>query len=204
MSVRVMSWVWEHSPAAGTDLLVLLAIADNADDSGGNAWPSIATLGRKCRISPRTVQRSIRKLELDGLLQVDEQGGRGGSNRYRLVIDTPRQSVTPVKLTPRQNDTGDTSDTPPLTPVSPEPSLNRPSTPQPPASGGRDHCSRHTRHRKACDDCVAAASALTAKPAWCGTCDERTRLRDRVCNGNGDVVVERCPNCHPTSQRSSA
>jgi hypothetical protein len=39
MSVKVMSWVWDHSRAEGTDRLVLLAIADSAEHDGSDAWP---------------------------------------------------------------------------------------------------------------------------------------------------------------------
>lgn len=41
-----MTWVWDQSTTAGNERLVLLAIADTADDHGGNAWPSIWTCGR--------------------------------------------------------------------------------------------------------------------------------------------------------------
>ena len=57
MSLRVMNWVWEHSTAKGSELLLLLDIADAADDQGRNAFPSISTLAAKTRMSRRTVQR---------------------------------------------------------------------------------------------------------------------------------------------------
>ena len=41
-----MTWVGDHSPVGGNERLVLLAIADCANDEGGDAWPSIATLAR--------------------------------------------------------------------------------------------------------------------------------------------------------------
>ncbi|MGH3993304.1 MAG: helix-turn-helix domain-containing protein, partial [Pseudonocardiaceae bacterium] len=81
MSLKAMTWVWDHSPAAGTELLVLLAIADNADDTGANAYPSTDTLARKTRLDTRTVQRVIRRLEKDGHVVVDRGGGRA-ANRY--------------------------------------------------------------------------------------------------------------------------
>ena len=40
MSVRTMARVWEFSSHAGTDLLMLLALADFADDDG-NAYPAV-------------------------------------------------------------------------------------------------------------------------------------------------------------------
>ena len=75
MSVRVQSAVWEHSRATGNALLVLLKIADNCDDDGRNAWPSLPNLARYCRCSVSTVQRSIRELESLGELVVVHRGG---------------------------------------------------------------------------------------------------------------------------------
>ena len=94
MSVKFSSRVWEFSHSTGTDRLVLLALADNADDNG-ECWPSIRHLARKCRIDTRTVQRHIRSLELLGEVRVIVGGGRsrmaGGtrSNRYQIVIHIP-------------------------------------------------------------------------------------------------------------------
>lgn len=91
MSVKVMSWVMESSRAAGSDRLVLLAIADCADDEGRNAWPSIPTIAAKARVSTRTVHRSIESLlELGELRRIRGGGrmGRGGcSNAYEVVTD---------------------------------------------------------------------------------------------------------------------
>jgi len=85
------------------DRLVLLAIADSADDSGANAWPSIDTLTKKCRVGVRTIQRSIASLVEMGELQVEYNAGRNGVNVY-TVITTPSDRH-PVNLTPRQDDT---------------------------------------------------------------------------------------------------
>lgn len=134
MSVKVMSWVWEHSKADGASLLVLLAIADMASDDGGNSWPSVATLATKARCSERTVQRCLRTLVEAGEMAVQWNAGRKGSNLYRVLMEPdPRQSDTPPDChpsdttTPCQPDTGDTQGQEGVTPVSPEPSLNHPS-----------------------------------------------------------------------------
>lgn len=86
MSVKVMTWVWEHSPVAGNERLVLLAIADNADDAGSNAWPSVRTLAHKTRLDARTVQRVVRRLCEGGHLKVTPSAGRGGANLYQVVM----------------------------------------------------------------------------------------------------------------------
>lgn len=89
----MMSQVWELKLPA-KDKLVLLAIADCANDEG-LAWPSIATLSRKCGCDPRTIQRHLRALETAKLIETEEIVGKG--NRY---IVTPRQVATPGKKSP--------------------------------------------------------------------------------------------------------
>jgi hypothetical protein len=86
-----MTWVWDHAEVAGTELLLLLAIADHADDHGGNAWPSIATLAAKTRLDPRTVRRVITRLEAAGHLVVTRRAGRSQTNRYALVMTAPTE-----------------------------------------------------------------------------------------------------------------
>ncbi|MGH3433096.1 MAG: helix-turn-helix domain-containing protein [Thermocrispum sp.] len=92
MSIKVMNWVWEHSQAAGTELLMLLAIADHADDDGRNAWPSRARLAAKTRLDERTVRRVIKRLEKAGLLRIVRGHGRTNSNRYTVVTDAATES----------------------------------------------------------------------------------------------------------------
>lgn len=82
MSIKVSSWLWENSQASGSRLLLLLAIADFADDNG-LAWPSLATLEAKTRVPRRTVQRMISELEELGMLSVKRGDGRH-SSRYRV------------------------------------------------------------------------------------------------------------------------
>lgn len=145
-----MSRVWEISGQSGGALIVLLAIADFADDAG-IAFPSIGTLARKARLSPRQVQRVVAALVAEGELWIEPGRGRQGSHLYRVVVGTPRQNVTPDTMSPRQNVTPDKM--PPagrrprrkgvtpvtqagVTPVSYKPSYREPSgtdTPLPPA-----------------------------------------------------------------------
>lgn len=62
MSVEATRAVWRFSQSTGTARLVLLAIADNADE-GGLAWPGHETLAEKCKVSRRTVIDNIDRLE---------------------------------------------------------------------------------------------------------------------------------------------
>lgn len=85
MSVKVSSAVWESSRHKGSALLVLLAIADYAHPDGSNAFPSLVTLARKTRLSPRQVRRIIHeKLVPSGELSVEERPGT--SNTMTVVV----------------------------------------------------------------------------------------------------------------------
>lgn len=104
MSIRVMQWVWDHSEAKHTDRLVLLAIADCASDDGTKAWPSVATMAQKCRISIRATQTAVRHLIRGGLIAVEDQTGPRGTNRYTVVmtnICTPADIELPVSAPPQ-------------------------------------------------------------------------------------------------------
>lgn len=84
MSVRVMAAVWSNGPTDSSQRFVLLALADNASDDGGNAYPSIAELARKCALSERTVIRALDALIESGYLL--RQRRRNTSNVYQIVL----------------------------------------------------------------------------------------------------------------------
>ncbi len=96
MAVRVMHWVWEHAAEVqGNDLLVLLALADWANDDG-ICWPSIPRLATKARVSVRTAQYIVQRLEARGYVSIERGGGRRHPNHYRvhpphgLMAQTPQ------------------------------------------------------------------------------------------------------------------
>ncbi|HET6908883.1 MAG TPA: helix-turn-helix domain-containing protein [Mycobacteriales bacterium] len=89
MSMLVHNWVMNTDRRArANDLLVLLAVADEADDDG-YAYPSFRTLAAKARIDKGTVPDVVRRLERSGHLLVNrpERQGRGHYNRYIVVMD---------------------------------------------------------------------------------------------------------------------
>lgn len=107
MSNRVLNYVFDESPATGNDRLVLFAIADEADDDGTNAYPSIDRIARKSRVNKRTVMRCLQRLEETGELVVHrpETRGRGHHNTYRVVM-RKGDTVSPSE-TARNGDTSD-------------------------------------------------------------------------------------------------
>jgi len=72
VSVRAVSLVWERSRAKGSELLVLLAIADYAHDDGRDAWPSEQTLAAKSRMTDRQVRNVLRRLEAEGEIVIEK------------------------------------------------------------------------------------------------------------------------------------
>lgn len=122
MSIRIMSQVWESGPEDRGELLVMLALADFADDRG-RCWPSIATIAKRARMTTRSAQRILRKLQDDGAVKISTGSARHGCNEYVL---TPDARVTPDTMSPLTpvSPPPDARVTPPLTPASPEPSLN--------------------------------------------------------------------------------
>ena len=85
MSIAVMDRVWRHSKARQGDLLVMLAIADFANDDG-EAWPSVGTLAKKSRLSEREIQYALRRMEQSGELGTLPNKGPRGCNLYKIVV----------------------------------------------------------------------------------------------------------------------
>lgn len=100
----MLTRVWKRSSQKGGALLVLLAIADYADDRG-EAYPSIGTLQAKSRLSERSVQAALGRLVAAGELAIQPQGGPHRVNLYRVLVTSdaadsaPRTNGTPQKTT---------------------------------------------------------------------------------------------------------
>jgi hypothetical protein len=101
MSTEALTWVWKHSKARGIDRLVLVAIADSANDGDTmRAWLRVKSIAEKAAVSERTVQRSVRELVGIGELVVEQQGaarGDAAASKYRMTMQAGDgcQAVTP-------------------------------------------------------------------------------------------------------------
>lgn len=143
MSVRAITQVLEASQHAGTELLMLVVLADYSDDDG-NSYPAVASLARKCRMTSRNANYILSTLQASGELRVLKNEGPKGTNRYRIMLAqmgrqalkqaSPLKAASPPEagFTPEAAFTlKPASATPeagfpkPLKPTSDEPSLNR-------------------------------------------------------------------------------
>lgn len=85
MSIYVSSRVWRSSPQEGDRLLLMLALADYANDDGV-CWPSQNSLAKRCRCSERGIVRMIDHLITEGEIILRRPGGgRGNSAVYQLA-----------------------------------------------------------------------------------------------------------------------
>lgn len=105
MSHGATSVVWHHSQAKGTDLLVLMAIANWMGDDG--CWPKIETIAKDARTSTRQVHRSLAILRELGEIEWEHAGGMGRgvykTNRYFLLLKCPENCNGDWNHTMRQN-----------------------------------------------------------------------------------------------------
>lgn len=88
VSIRVMANVWETSTQRGAELLVLLALADWANDRG-ECDPSYSQLAAKARIDRRRVRRIVLGLESAGDLEREIGAGytyAKGATSNRVIL----------------------------------------------------------------------------------------------------------------------
>ena len=113
MSVAAVDWALRRAPvgADASERLVLVYLADRADDEGRDAFPSIATLVEQSHLSRSTIKRILRRLEEQGLIS---RGDQLKVAHYRidrrpvvwdlhveLTVDDSREERGP-KMTPRE------------------------------------------------------------------------------------------------------
>ena len=120
MSVQATAWVLRNSRATLGTRLVILALADYADERGGSCWPSVKTICQETLLSERQVQYALRALEQMGEIVVEQKGGGRRSTKYRLIMAEVQN------LHPSENGRGAMDCTPEVQPVAPDPSVEPP------------------------------------------------------------------------------
>jgi hypothetical protein len=90
MSFRLVADIIDRAPYKDGTLLVLIALANWANDDGTKIFPYIDSLAEKARIGIRATQYALRKLESDGIVTLVKEGKGRQQSEYRIEVDTVR------------------------------------------------------------------------------------------------------------------
>lgn len=82
MSIRCTSRVWEESIQKGTNLLMLLALADYANDQQV-CWPGMEALAHHARVQERQARTLVHEIAKAGELLILPVGGVPQSNNFK-------------------------------------------------------------------------------------------------------------------------
>ena len=87
MSLVASQLVWNCSQQQGNALLVMLALADRANDEL-TCWPGVDDIARRCRLKRRAVQQILADIERSGELSREFRRGTGllATTVYRLRV----------------------------------------------------------------------------------------------------------------------
>ena len=78
MSVKAIAWAWEQEALSGSQKLLLVALADHANDDG-ECWPGNRSLARKCGVHLATIKRTKQQLVEGGYIRVERRKRPDGS-----------------------------------------------------------------------------------------------------------------------------
>jgi len=87
-------WAWAQEITSPTARLVLLCLADHADEDGV-CWPSQARIARKTGLSERAVRDALKVLDTDGLGLISRESRNRGAERTsdRIVLSLSEVTI---------------------------------------------------------------------------------------------------------------
>jgi hypothetical protein len=101
MSWEALTWAHARKTGSSTDKLILLTLANYADNAGV-CWPSHRFISERAECSVATVERSLKRLEAGGFITIrprfvaeEGQGKRQTSNEYLLSLRGDHQKEDP-------------------------------------------------------------------------------------------------------------
>lgn len=88
MSIKLCQLVWRCAELPAPKKIVMLRLADRANDDGLRIHPTVPKLAAECSLSVRTTQDALRKLEGNKLLAMvaDADWGRRLPREYRIDV----------------------------------------------------------------------------------------------------------------------
>lgn len=96
MSIKYMQRVWAVKELKGGALLLMLALADHANDAG-ECWPSQKHLAEKARLEERQVRRVIGVLVKEGHVAIKERrADHGRKTKYQLFPEDATPYSAPI------------------------------------------------------------------------------------------------------------
>lgn len=90
-----MTQVWENSQHKNAQLLMMLALADHANESG-ICYPGFNKLAQKTRVKPRQAKRVIKDLEKSGEVYINHGGGRHQTNKYFITLGKTADKIKTI------------------------------------------------------------------------------------------------------------
>lgn len=95
MSVKTLVWAWNLKIKIASHKLVLLTLADNANEQG-ECFPKLETIGKRCGLKDRQLRYVIRELHKQGYLEFESRHKKNGaqsSNLYALNINSKFDTI---------------------------------------------------------------------------------------------------------------
>jgi len=107
MSIFAVAWALDTKVGDKNAKLVLISLAEQADNKTKKCWPSAKHLAERCEISERSIYRCIIYLQSKGLISVTHRRWPGGVKRSpEYTMQFPCEKPTVSLSVP--TDTGDT------------------------------------------------------------------------------------------------
>ena len=183
-----MSAIFESVSLGPTERLIMLALADHADDDG-RCYPSVARIAQRTGLSERAVQTNVRSLIAAGYINITIGGGKGNSNLYFIsanpAADAPQ---TPQEMHPAADA--------PRTICTPNPAADAPNpaadAPEPSITTKEPSEEKVTRFPAPdLKPCLDHFNAVAARVGWpqvqMFNADRRTALSQRISDTGGQA-----------------
>lgn len=94
MSNSIIEKAYASTVTSPTDISVLIALADQANDDGV-CWPSVGSISRRTRLNRRTVQIALRRLAEDCHISTAGNVTGGYSKQTTTYVVHPKMASVP-------------------------------------------------------------------------------------------------------------